>query len=240
MLNQEDFKKPICLEWKHLSHEFTHNFFDSGTNEIGTKTFNELADYIIKICKNNRIVVTGGHLIPNPRNYDDVGRGPAETWDLACQLVKILQNNNIDSKLSLTLNDIDLKVDSREIIFNKFLRLPRPFMEIAQKNRLDSNKDLIHCSFNGDKIFSEKKLSNRTRYLVRRKKILDKKFEGKNYCHSALISYFIDLVEQNIDASIIIFPICSWINTKQSIDIFNELNASFRHVCYFKTSNCFL
>ena len=237
MLNKEDFKNPICMKWKNIN--FDHNFLDTKTDQMAKMDFDSFMKLVAKECGNKKIVVTWGHLIPNIRDYDSVWKNPMKTWLLACTLVGYLKNEGLDAKLSFILNDIDLTIGAREKLFNKFLRLPKPYIEIMRKNWLSPDKDLLHCSFNNDEVFSEKKLSNRTRYLVRRKQILNKKFEGENHCHSALISYFIDLSEQNIDVSVALFPICSRCNIKQSVDLCQKLNPKLRHICFFETNNCF-
>lgn len=240
MLDSRDFKNSLCVKWKKKECQTGYNFLDSGTDRIGSMFFDEMLGYFKKNCINKRVVVSSGHLIPNPRNYDKIGKNSLKTWILACKLVKNLNDNDINAKLSLILNDVNLTVDSRKIVFNEYLRLPKSFIEIMKSEGLSPEDHLLCCSFNNDPVFSEKKLSNRTRYLIRRKKTLDKKYDGVNYCLSAFISYFIDLSEQNIDVSVIIFPMCSRINVKRSIDLYSKLNNRLRHICYFDTLNCFL
>lgn len=240
VLNPRDFKKSFCTKWKKKDCQINYNFFDSETKEMRNISFDELLNYLKKICKNKQVVVSGGHLIPNPRNCDEVGKNSLKTWTLSCRVVKNLKYNGVNAKLSLILNDVGLMVNSRKIIFDKCLRLPEPFIRTMRRNRLDPEDCLLHCGFNDDLIFSEKKLSNRTRYLVRRKRTLDKQYEGMNYCHSAFISYFIDLNEQDIDVSITIFPLCSRNSIEQSIESYLKLNDKLRHICYFDTLNCFL
>ena len=242
VLDPKDFKKSLCVKWKkeRKNCQISYNFFDSKTNTVKNISFSELSIYLKKICRNKQIIVNGGHLIPNPRNYDEVGKNSLKTWIIACKIVKNLKYNKINAKLSLILNDVNLTVDSRKIIFDNCSKLPKPFICILKKNALDVEDCLLHCNFNGDLVFSEKKLSNRTRYLVRRKKTLNKQYEGTNYCHSSFISYFIDLNEQNVDISVLIFPTCSKDNIRQSIKLYLKLNDKLRNICYFDTSNCFL
>jgi len=240
MFNFEYSKKPICTKWKEKHKFINYNFFDSKIYKFGKVRFDEFKDYLKNNCKNKKVVVTGGHFIPNPKDYDHISKNPTKTWVLACETVKYLKNNGIEAKVSLILNDAFLKLEARKIIFANYLKLPKPFDLIMRNRGLIPEKDILSCSFNKDFVFSEKKLSNRTTYLVRRKKVLDKQFQRKSHCISGLISYFIDLFEgENIDVSVIIFPLCCWINTKEAIDLYLKLNNKLRHICYFQTPNCF-
>lgn len=232
-------KKPICTKWKE-KHEFiNYNFFDSKTYKLRKIMTPDFKDYLKDICKNKKVVITGGHFIPDPGDYDNVPKNPIATWGLTCETVKELKAHGIEARVSLILNDAFLTSEAREIIFTKYLgRLPNVYRVIMENKGL-LPKDILPCSFNNDLVFSEKKLSNRTTYLVRRKKALDRQFKVKNHCISGLISYFIDLDEgHNIDVSVTIFPLCSWVTIKKAIDLYLRLNNKLRHICYFYTPNC--
>ena len=225
--------------WKEKNEFTDYNFFDSKTRKPEKITPNDFKDYLNKNCKNKKVVITAGHFIPNVQNYDDIPENPLKTWRLACKTAKYLKDNGIKAKISLILNDTYLRPEEREIIFTKYLgRLPKIFSSTMEDEKLTS-RDILRCNFNGDFVFSEKKLSNRTTYLARRKQVLGTQFRENGHCIAGLISYFIDLYEnQDIDVSIIMFPLCSWVSTKKAIDLYSKLNNKLRHTCYFHTPNC--
>ena len=201
--------------------------------------FKVFSNKVVKYLKNKSIVVNAGHFIPNSDDYEDIGRNPTKTWSLGCQLVKSLKEKNINAKISLMLNDIGLTKKSRKIIFKK-IQLPKKFKRILKKHGL-TEKDVLPCGWNKEVNFTEKKLSNRIEHLIRRNKINKKYEKADNYCISALVMYYLDLIEQKIDTSIFILPKCSWQNFQQSINLFRKLNKSkLDHIAYFETSNCFI
>ena len=239
MVDPKYLKKGVCLKWK-VSHIFSqYNFLDSKTGRPDFIETEQFKRYLKDNCQNKRVVITAGHFIPNPNNYDEVPQNPIRTWDLACQTARYLKENGIESKISLILNDTYLKPEARRIIFDNYInKLPRPYSLIMERNGLNF-RDILPCRFNGDLVFSEKKLSNRTTYLIRRKKSLGRAFGANSHCVNGLISYFIDLSQNsNIDVSVIIFPSCSWLTTKDSIDLYLKLDNKLRHICYFYTPNC--
>jgi hypothetical protein len=238
MLNQNNFKSPICIKWKELS-KLDFNYVNSITNKKSVINFKQFSDEILQDLKNKNVVVNGGHFIPNSDDYEDIGKNPIKTWILACKLVKHLKENEINAKISLMLNDIELTNDSRKKVFENHIHLPKKFEEILEKNKL-SEKDVLQCCWNQEIIFTEKKLSNRIEHLIRRNKI-DKNYEeADDYCVSALTMYYLDLIEQKIDVSIIIMPKCGWPNFERSIKLFTKLNKhKFYHIAYFETPNCF-
>ncbi|MFW6283663.1 MAG: hypothetical protein ACOC1P_06465 [Minisyncoccales bacterium] len=137
------------------------------------------------------------------------------------------------------LNDIELTNESRKKVFENNIHLPKKFKEILEKNKL-TKEDVLHCGWNKEIIFTEKKLSNRIEHLIRRNKIDNNYEEADDYCVSALTMYYLDLIEQNIDISIFILPKCGWANFERSIKLFKKLNKSkLDHIAYFETPNCF-
>ncbi|MFW6283662.1 MAG: hypothetical protein ACOC1P_06460, partial [Minisyncoccales bacterium] len=92
MLNQNNFKSPICTKWKELS-KLDFNYYNSITNKKSEINFEQFSDEILQYLKNKNVVVNGGHFIPNSDDYEDIGRNPIKTWTLACKLVKHLQGN---------------------------------------------------------------------------------------------------------------------------------------------------
>jgi len=239
MFDPKYSSKGICLKWK-VPHIFSeYNFLDSEAGKPGRVEAEQFKRYLKDNCQSKRVVITAGHFIPNPEDYDEVPKNPIRAWNLACQTVRYLKENGIESKISLILNDAYLKPEARKIIFDNYVnRLPAPYSLIMKENGLGS-EDILPCRFNGDLVFSEKKLSNRTTYLIRRKKSLERAFGTNSHCVNGLISYLIDLSQNSdINVSVIIFPSCSWLTTKDSIDLYLKLDNKLRHICYFYTPNC--
>ncbi|MCK5176649.1 MAG: hypothetical protein KAQ92_02900, partial [Candidatus Aenigmarchaeota archaeon] len=151
---------------------------------------------------------------------------------------KKLKDSKIDAKLSLIINDIDLTNESRKNFFDNHIKLPEKYIEIMHNKDLNKN-DIQHCGWNKDIIYTQKKLSNRIEHLIRRRKINQKYEEAHDYCVSALIMYYSDLIEQGINVSIFILPKCSWLSLKSSIDLFQKTSKSkLIHRSYFETNNC--
>lgn len=239
MLNPKNFKGPPCSKWKELN-TMNFNYFDSQKKENKTKSPKELKTSLLELKKEKKVAINAGHFIPNNDNWEDIGKNPKKTWQLGCELIETLKNNNLKAKISLMLNDIDLTTEARGILFNKQIEMPKSFLEIMKKSNL-SKKNILHCGWNNEEIFTEKKLSNRLDHLIKRKKIDEKYKNARNYCVSALTMYFLDLLDQKIDISIMIIPKCAWANYKKAVDFFEKTNkGELKHICYLETPNCFL
>lgn len=239
MLNQENFKSLICSKWEKLS-AIDFSYYDSEKDDARELSLNDFRKKLIGLAKNKKVVINSGHFIPNNDDYEDIGKNPAKTWRLGCELVKKLKDKKIDGSISLMLNDIDLTSEAKKVIFEKYLRMPEKFLKIINKNKL-STDDIFRCGWNNDIIFTEKKLSNRLEHLIRRGKLKKKYVLANNYCVSALVMYFLDLIERGVDISVFIMPKCAWHNYKNAVDLFEKLNGKkLQHICYLETPNCFL
>jgi hypothetical protein len=239
MLNQENFKSLICSKWEKLS-AIDFNYYDSEKKDSKKLTLIDFKKNLVEVSKNKKIVINSGHFIPNNNDYEDIGKNPSKTWRLGCELIRKLKDNDIDASVSLMLNDIDLTIEARKIIFERYLMIPDKFLKIISKNKLLID-DVFRCGWNNEIIFSEKKLSNRLTHLIQRGKLKKKYVFANNYCVSALVMYFLDLIEHGVDISVFIMPKCAWHNYKNAVDLFEKLNGKkLQHICYLETPNCFL
>ena len=222
MLNKNNLRIPICSKWEELSKiKFNYqNFEEKMKKEITLECFKE---EILKSVKGKKVVINAGHFIPNSEDYEDTGKNPLRTWKIGCELVRYLKSNKVDAKISLMLNDIELITDSRKVIFEKHLHLPKSFSKILNENKL-TKKDILRCHWNDDEIYTEKRLSNRMEHLIKRNK-LDKKYQkADSHCVSALIMYYLDLLEQGINTSVFIAPKCTHLILEKSIKLFTKFN----------------
>lgn len=219
---------------------FQENIEKLGINPDSSQNPEEITKQKQSVLGNEKVVINGGHFIPNSDDYEDIGKNPIKTWTKACQLTKSLKEKGIDVKISLMLNDIDLTNESRKIIFENHMEIPKKYKKIMKKENL-SKEDILHCNWNKEIVYTEKKLSNRMEHLIKRKKI-GKEYEiANNYCVSALSMYYLDLIEQGIEVHIFILPKCGWNNIKISLDIFKKLkNLKLQNILYLETSNCFI
>ena len=237
MLNLKNLKHPICTKWKELC-KIDFNAYIAETDKKRSILFNDFSEKVSLSLKQKNVVVNGGHFIPNSDDYEDIGENSIKTWTLACQLVKKLKDSKINAKISLIINDIGLTNESRKIIFDNHIKLPEKYIEHMYNNGLNKT-DIQHCGWNNDSIYSQKKLSNRIEHMIRRRKINQKYEEVHDYCVSALIMYYLDLIEQEMDVSFFISPKCAWLNLKSSIDLFQKTSKSkLIHRFYFETNNC--
>ena len=226
--------KNICTKWSSLC-KIDFNFFDSNIQEKSTASFEELEKILLKE-EGKKVVVNGGHFIPDTENYNSVGKNPQITWTLACHLVKSLKDNGIDARLTLLLNDLSITPKDREKL--KMVP-PAPFLEIMRQNDLKESDLMYNSLYPGD-IYTEKKMSNRVTYLVRRTKYMSDYPKLDNHCVSAIIGYLRDIKEQKADIAVWFLPKCSYENYFDAINIFDQVEDRLRHLVYFETNNCYL
>ncbi|MDD3178152.1 MAG: hypothetical protein PHR26_01405 [Candidatus ainarchaeum sp.] len=61
-----------------------------------------------------------------------------------------------------------------------------------------------------------------------------------NYCESAIVYYYRDIIKQNATKSIWITPKCSYINLINATEKYKKYeNKNFKNYIYFITNNCF-
>lgn len=238
---QSNKKPEICSKWKELSASMPHNFIDS---KGAKKRFleHEFFGYLIDSCKGRKIAISAGHFIPNLKNYDGVGRNPVKTWETACKFASTLKMAGKDVQLTLLSNDILIPKEERPGLFSMYGKLPGPFSEIMEMNGLDARKDLAFYYFNGNgrqAVFSEKKLSNRMTYWVKRKKTVPEEFWGEGHCQAALLNYMMDFSKRDVGLLACIYPKCSWPNVDSAIGIFEKTGAEMKIACFYQTDNCF-
>lgn len=242
-LREKMKEKVKCEVWKEQS-KIDFNFYYSELPKKKEISFDEISDLLLykngnKIT-NKKIVINGGHIIPNLKNQAKVGKNPLETWTLACRLTEKLRAMEFDANLSLIINDLPFTPEERKKIK---LILPKPYEKIMEKYGLkyDHVQRIMHNSKSaGEEVYTEKKLANR----AAKEKDMDKwneyKKEIDNYCVQSLLTYFLDSQRQGAETIIFIVPKCSSGNLIKAINIFQRKEKKVRIICYFVTNNCFL
>ncbi len=185
-----------------------------------------------------KTAINAGHYIPDLKNWDNIGKNPLKTWEIACILVSELLKNDKKAYVSMLINDLSLSVKDREKMSYK---LAKPFLDILKKYKL-SEKNIIFDLVNKDCVYAEKRMANRVDYNLRKTKRMEKYNEKdlNNYCKEAIIGYLQDIKKQDINNSVWIIPKCSHGNLMQAINIFDKAEDGLNNIIYFETLNCFL
>jgi len=235
-------KKGRCIAWKKLS-KIDFNLYDSKTGKKKDISFDYLSNLLLTKEEHRmpykKIVVNGGHFIPNLRSQDKIGKNPLKTWELACQLVEKLRAMGFDAYISLIINDLPFTPKEREKIS---IDLPKPYEKLMEKHGLsyDHIERIINYSNTENQVYVEKKLANRFIHQKASQKWNVYGEEINNYCIQAIIAYFRDIIKQDTEVSIWILPKCAQENIIKAIKIFNKKEKVLRNICYFETNNCFL
>ncbi len=235
-------KKGRCVIWKELS-KINFNLYDSKTNKKTKIKFDDLSNLLLnkqghKLTR-KKVVVNGGHFIPDLKNQDKIGKNPLKTWELACQLVEKLRAMEFDAYVSLIINDLPLTTKERQKLS---VDLPKPFEKIMEKYGLsyDHIMRIMNYSNIENQVYVEKKLANRFIHQKASQKWNVYGEEINNYCVQAIIAYFRDVIKQDANVSIWITPKCAHENLIKAIEIFNKKEEGLRNICFFETDNCYL
>jgi len=234
--------KSRCVVWKDLC-KINFNLYDTKSNKKSKISFDELSNLLLdkqghKLTR-KRVVVNGGHFIPNLKNQDKLGKSPLKTWELACQLVEKLRAMEFDAYISLMINDLPFTPSERKrLTFN----LPKPFKKLMEKYGLSYDHVIRIMTYSNveNQVYIEKKLANRFVHQKASQKWNVYGEEINNYCIQAIIAYFRDIIKQGANVSIWISPKCAHENLIKAIKIFNKKEKGLRNICYFETDNCFL
>ncbi|MBM3228581.1 hypothetical protein FJZ20_01720 [Candidatus Pacearchaeota archaeon] len=234
--------KSRCPIWKELS-KIDFNLYDSNTNKKGEISFDELSNLLLdkegQRLPYKKIVVNGGHFIPNLKNQEKIGKNPLRTWELACQLVGKLRAMGFDAYTSLIINDLPFTPVERKKISTD---LPKRYEKLMERYGLsyDHIIRIMNYSKIKDQVYTEKKLANRFFKEKRIEEWEDYEEEISNYCIQAIITYLLDILKQNTSVSIWIVPKCTHKNLINAIQIFHKKEKRLRNICYFITNNCYL
>jgi len=226
-------KKEICSVWREYS-KIDYNFFD------GRKTSQiDLEDFKNKVLNlEGKIAINAGHYIPDSKNWNNIGKNPLKTWEIACGLASELLKNGKEVYISMLINDLSLSTKDRTKMSYK---LAEPFVSILKKYGL-SESNVIYDLANKNSVYAEKRMANRVDYNLRRTKKMENydKKDLNNYCKEAIVGYLQDIKKQDINNSVWIIPKCSHGNLIQAISIFDKAEGGLNNFIYFETLNCFL
>ena len=225
----------LC-NWEEKS-KIDFNFYDSKKDIVSNIGLGNLLE-ILSVVK-DKMVINGGHYIPNLLDQNQIGKNSIEEWKTACCLTTFLNTKKDEVFLSILINDLPFSEQERkEIITNT----PLPYQNIMADFCL-SEKNLIFDSIRKTN-YTEKRLANR---LPKQLKRGMQKFKGtyskdmlKNYCITAIIAYLEDIRDQGVKTSVFILPKCCHQNTIEAVRVFKNLRNDIRIFVFFETSNCII
>ena len=216
-----------CNIWKELSKEIKFNFYENKKNSKKIN-FTKFKKYILEnTTEKDLIIINCGHFIPTEK----IGKNPLKTWELGCKLADYLNKNERFSKISLIINDLVISKENR-----KNIELPEKYSKLLKKYNLE----LLNHSLDNN-LYSEKKCANRYSIQKKSKKWnIYPKNTITNYCESAIIYYYRDIIKQKATKSIWITPKCSYNNLINATEKYKKYeNKKFKNYIYFTTNNCF-
>jgi len=230
----QGIEKEICPVWEEQS-KISFNTYDARTDATGSQ---DLFGFISKLEKElegteGKVVINGGHFIPNIGNPDAVNGNPRETWNMACYTAKRLQARGIDARVSVIINDLPISAEDRQ---KMPYSIPEAFLKVAHNYGVS----IMNDSSDKERAYSEKRCANsfgRDETRAKYASIYPEKI--KNYCVSAIIDYLRDIQKQGATKSIWITPKCSWKNMIEALKLYTKHEGGVQNECYFETPNCF-
>jgi hypothetical protein len=220
--------------WEEKS-QINFNFYNSEKDAVSNITLGELLEFLSN--QFGKMVISGGHYIPNLSDQNQVGSNSLKGWETACRLVSGLKTGDNDISLSILINDLPFSVAERQQLLTS---TPQPYQRTMVDLGLGKG-DLTFDSIRKTN-YTEKRLANRLPKQIRKGvKKLDEVYSRemfRNYCITAIVAYLENIREQGAKISVWVLPKCSQQNVIEAIRIFKNRRSDLKSFVFFETANC--